>query len=196
MDNKRFGELATSATRWVYEAHRQILVAKVLLRPELEAKRRMLQAVSISGGLLNNHNAKQALLEWAAIGSASCFHCGVAIENVFKARMLLNGTMTAIEGKIKGVPMNHDVLAMVKACHISLNEAEEDKLTSIGFCVKSLGKYPIANDVKTQNTFTGRSLGGEFAIPLTERICLEILHSQHYATIFEHGALSGIEDTA
>lgn len=109
---------------------------------------------------------------------------------------LLDGTIKAIGGELKGGRRDHNILEMVRACKINLNDRDAIILQSVSFVTNCIAKYPIAKNAKVQSSWKGVLYQlGEIAV-LTDRIIGELLPDEPYKSIILKGALSGIEDRA
>jgi hypothetical protein len=190
MDPERFKQLGLTAVRWAYQAHRLYFAAQVLARPEAEAMRAVLSKWGT-----RSIEQLEAIQHLRAYTDAGNLLYGLAIENAYKTRQILDGRVSVVEGEFKGMRRGHDILEMVRSYRIVLEEKEIDVLKSVTFATLSMGKYPIALSAKKQKDFTGRTYGAEFVAPLTKRIVLELLKESPYTDIFLKGRHSGIDDT-
>jgi hypothetical protein len=190
MDPERFKQLGLTAIMWAYQAHRLYIAAQVFARPEAQAMR-----VVLSQWGTRSIEQLEAIQHLLAYTGASNLLYGLAIENAYKTRQILDGKMSVEKGKFKGIKTGHNIIEMVQSYNISLDEHELDILKTVTFATKSMGKYPIAMSAEKQKEFTGRTYGAERVAPLTKRIVLELLKEPPYTDIFLMGRHSGIDDT-
>lgn len=190
MDPERFKQAALSAIRWAYQAHRLYIAAQVFARPEAEAMRAVLSQWGT-----RSIEQLEAIQHLRAYIDVSNMLYGLAIENAYKTRQILDRKVLVEEGKFKDMWTNHNILEMVRSYGIALDEDEIDILWAVTFATVSMGKYPIALSAKKQKEFTGRTRGAEVVAPLTRRIVLELLKESPYTDIFLKGQHSGIDDT-
>jgi hypothetical protein len=137
----------------------------------------------------------EAIQHLRAHTDASNLLYGLAIENAYKTRQILDGRVSVEGGEFKDMRADHNILEMVRAYSIGVSEREIDILKSVTFTTVSMGKYPIAKSAKRQKDFTGRTYGADVVAPLTRRIVLELLKESPYTDIFLKGQHSGIDDT-
>lgn len=190
MDPERFKQVALSPIRWAYQAHRLYIAAQVFARPEAEAMRAVLAQWGI-----RSIEQLEAIQHLRAYTDVSNLLYGLAIENAYKTREILDDKVSVERGQFKDMRTDHNILEMVRSYRITLDKHEIDILRTVTFATVSMGKYPIALSVKRQKEFTGRTRGAEFVAPLTRRIVLELLKESPYTDIFLSGQHSGIDDT-
>ena len=194
MDAARFDELATKDIRWAYKVRRLLKAAKLFIEPEERAEKQASRGIRDGKGNMTLE-ALELVQDWRAYGEMGTFIYGMAIENACKARQILDGVIEAKDGKLRGGHMDHNVLAMVLACNISLTDEETKILESVSFVTKSMAKYPIAKDVNAQNKFKGVTYGLATIGPLANRIILDLLPDDPHRSIILNGCLSGVDDT-
>jgi hypothetical protein len=192
MDPERFEQLGLTAIRWAYQAHRLYIAAQAFAGPQAEAMR---NAFSRSPGTVRTIKELEHIQYVRAYTDAANLLYGLAIENAYKTRQIVDGTITIKNGKFVGMRSDHNILEMVRSYRIDLNEDEIDVLRSMTFTTVSMGKYPIAKSAEAQKSFTGRTYGAESVAPLTKRVALELLKESPYTAIFVEGRLSGVDDT-
>jgi hypothetical protein len=190
MDPERFKQLGETAVRWAYKAHRLYVAAQVFAAPEAEAMQ-----IVLNQGATRSPAWREAFQHVGAYIDASNLLYGLAIENAYKTRQILDGRMSVEGGSFKGMHTRHNILEMVRSSGIALNEEEVDILKTVTFSTKSMGKYPIALSAERQKEFTGRTYGATFVAPLSRRIILELLKESPYTDIFLVGQHSGVDDT-
>jgi hypothetical protein len=190
MDPERFEQLGLAAVRWAYQTHRLYIGAQALAEPEGEATRVVL---SLWGTRSNEQ--LEAIQQLKAYTNASNLLYGLAIENAYKTRQILDGKVQVEGGAFKGMRTGHNILEMVRSYKIRLNEKEVDVLKFVTFATVSMGKYPIALSAEKQRAFTGRMYRSDAVAPLTHRVILELLRESPYTDIFLKGRHSGVEDT-
>ena len=193
MDPERFKQLGLNPVRWVYKAHRLYIAAQALAGPEAHAL-----VSAFSRGAIGSHLTLEELEHIQRLGAytdAGNLLYGLSIENAYKARQIKDGKISVEAGIFKGVRTDHNILEMVKASGISLDDSDIDHLRSITFAVRSMGKYPIAKSAEQQRYFTGRTCGSDISAPLTRRVVVFLLRDAAYVDIFLKGTLSGIDDT-
>jgi hypothetical protein len=190
MDPERFKQFGLTAIRWAYQTHRLYIAAQALARPEAEAMRTVLSQWGT-----RSIEQLEAIQRARAYTDTSNSLYGLAIENAYKTRQILDGKVSVEGGEFKGMRTDHNILEMVRSYGISLNEDEIDILRTVTFATMSMGKYPVARSAKKQKDFTGRTYGAEFVAPLTRRLVLELLKESPHTDIFLKGQHSGIDDT-
>lgn len=189
MQLDRFNELALSPIRWAYEAHRQFFVGQSLLPLNEEYMKKFSSC--------SQDNIKDLAQKVRAITNASMLHFGLAIENSYKTRKIIDGIGTVDEkGGIKGLRTDHNILEMVNEYGLSLDGKQEDVLRSITYATMTGAKYPIAKNLEKQSKFSGRIFGVPHSEPIVKVACIHILRDEPYISIFKNGASSGVDDTA
>lgn len=189
MDPERFKQLGLTAVRWAYKAHRLYIAAEAFAPLSRNATLRV-----FSGQVAVEAERLEAIQHVSAYDDASNLLYGLAIENAYKTRQILDGKVSVENGKFLGMRTDHNILEMVRANSIVINDEELDILKSVTFATTTMGKYPIAISAEKQKNFTGRSYGPPFTAPLAKRIILECLKESPYIDIFLKGQHSGIDD--
>jgi hypothetical protein len=190
MDPERFKQLGLTAIRWADKAHRLYIAADVFARPAAQA---MSRALFERGA--GDAERLEAIQHCRTYGDASNLLYGLAIENAYKTRQILDGKVSIENGKFKDMRSDHNILEMARAHGVIFSQQELDVMKCITFATVTMGKYPIALSAEKQKSFTGRTYGADYVAPLTKRIVLELLKESPYTDIFLKGRHSGIDDT-
>jgi len=185
MDADRFEELFKDVDRWVFQARRLKIVADHLTVPAEEAQREFYfhpEKAEQTPSFLNS------LQNYRAFSDSNSLLLGLAIENACKARLILDGKIIFENGRVKGLPISHNIFEMVKSVGVDLDEEKTKFLKRLTYQIKVLAKYPIAKDLKTQNQFTGTVVGGtkeESAI--VDQIIINVLRDEDIIKIYKSG---------
>lgn len=191
MDKERFNQLATNSIRWAYQVHRLLISAQLFHQPASISFQNFL---SESQTLPLTHESLENVQHYRAYSEVGTFLYGMAIENACKTRQILDGAITAIDGELKGGRRDHNILEMVRAAKLDLNDKDEAILQSISFITNSMAKYPIAKNTKIQSNWKGVSYQIDEIAVLTMRILNELLPDEPHNSIIKIGVLSGMED--
>jgi hypothetical protein len=109
VDRERFKQLGLAAIRWAYQTRRLYIGAQALAKPEAEATRVVL---SLWGTRSNEQ--LEAIQQLRAYTDASNLLYGLAIENAYKTRQILDGKLWVEGGAFKGMRTDHNILEMVR----------------------------------------------------------------------------------
>lgn len=120
---------------------------------------------------------------------------GLAIENAYKTRKIIEGQITVENGAMIGLKTGHDIAEMVREHGIVLDAEEVLAVDSITCVVQDLGKYPVAKSAKVQGKFNNTFYGPEYVRRLSARIIVQMLKEDPYVKIFAKERLADVMDS-
>ena len=143
MNEEMFETLGLDAEAWTLHARGLYMSGMCLVMP-VEKEMRIL----LEEGQGSSDHYVEAGNNFVGYCLSSGLLFGLAIENAYKTRKIIEGKITIKEGKLVGLRHDHDISKMVQEFNIELGPEEQMAVDSITCVVRDLGKYPVAKSAK------------------------------------------------